>query len=252
MQESDSVLVPPTEPTTAPQKSFLDRWLIPLAIVFAGTMIAVALFLKTGTEPSSNAGAFGPFVNNLSQSARAMRPVDESDHIFGNPDADITIVEYSDFQCPYCKDIHATLERIVRESGGEVRWIYRHFPLSQIHPQATSAAVASECVADLAGNDAFWRFAEGVFAEQGSMADGLYDRLAQENGISLEAFRACTASPQAGERVTRDLNDSVAAGGTGTPYIIVLNAKGDPLPFSGALPHDRVKYMIDWAQASVK
>ncbi len=252
MQESDPVVVPPAGLPVVPQKSFLDRWLIPLAIVFAGAMIALALFLNTGTEQSSSTGGFGPFVNNLSESARAMRPVDASDHILGNPDAEVTIVEYSDFQCPYCKDIHATLERIVRESGGEVRWIYRHFPLSQIHPQATSAAVASECVADLAGNEAFWRFTEGIFAEQASMADGLYDRLAQENGINLEAFRACTVSPQAGERVTRDLNDSIAAGGTGTPYIIILNAKGDPLPFSGALAYDRVKYMIDWAQASAK
>jgi protein-disulfide isomerase len=91
-----------------------------------------------------------------------VNPVTESDHIKGNPTADIVIVEYSDFDCPFCGRFHATLEQIVANND-DVAWVYRHFPLAQLHPNAAAVAAAAECVAKLNGNDAFWTFADGYF-----------------------------------------------------------------------------------------
>lgn len=95
--------------------------------------------------------------------ASTIRPPSASDHLIGSPDAPIVLVEYSDFECPYCKMIHPTLAQIVSESNGKIAWAYRNFPLYQIHPQATPAANAAECIAAQLGNDAFWKFANTIF-----------------------------------------------------------------------------------------
>lgn len=93
------------------------------------------------------------------------RPVTNDDFIRGTSDASLTVVEYSDFECPFCSRHHPTLDRLVSEDS-DVRWVYRHFPLASIHPQATAAALAGECVAEQAGNDGFWYFADFIFANQ--------------------------------------------------------------------------------------
>jgi protein-disulfide isomerase len=90
-----------------------------------------------------------------------MTPVNESDHIKGNRDAKVVIVEYSDFDCPFCTRFHATMNAIVKKyPPTEVAWVYRHFPLEQLHPEAETVAVAAECVAKLEGNEGFWKFAD--------------------------------------------------------------------------------------------
>jgi protein-disulfide isomerase len=91
-------------------------------------------------------------------------PVNQDDHVRGDIKAPIALIEFSDFQCPFCSSIHTTLKRLIQEYDGQVKWVYRHFPLSSIHAEAAPAAVASECIARLAGNDAFWQFADVAFS----------------------------------------------------------------------------------------
>lgn len=91
------------------------------------------------------------------------RPISENDHIYGNKDAKVTVIEYSDFECPFCRSFHPVVERAVNSFDGEVNWVYRHFPLEAIHPNARNMAHASECVAELGGNDAFWAFSDQLF-----------------------------------------------------------------------------------------
>jgi hypothetical protein len=91
-------------------------------------------------------------------------PVDANDHVLGNVEtAQVTIIEYSDFECTFCAKYHPTLQKIVGESNGNIAWVYRHFPLTQIHPHAMERAIASECVAKIKGNDAFWKYGELLF-----------------------------------------------------------------------------------------
>lgn len=94
--------------------------------------------------------------------------ITEKDHIRGNPNAQITIVEFSDFQCPFCRRFHPTVQQALAEYGDQIRWVYKHFPLDQLHPQARPAAEASECIAEQKGNDGFWQFADEVFKSQES------------------------------------------------------------------------------------
>jgi protein-disulfide isomerase len=98
----------------------------------------------------------------------SLRPLDENDHLQGATDAPVVVLEYSDLQCPYCKRFHDTMNQVMEKYGTEkkVAWAYRHFPILSNHPDAAKVAEASECAAELGGNDAFWKFLDEVFAAQ--------------------------------------------------------------------------------------
>ena len=225
----------------------------PIAIVIAGGLIALAVFFSGGgsgaVAPTGNNNNNGgsDFGNNNSAAAGTIRPVDENDYVFGNPDAPVTIVEYSDFECPFCSRLHPTLVRIVEESDGQVNWVYRHLPLTSIHPNAEPAARASECVARLGGNDAFWAFGDVLFANQRTLSSSLYTQAAEQLGISADALTSCMAQADVAARVQQDLDEAVAAGGRGTPFSIIVSAEGQFFPFSGALPYEQVKPLVDQA-----
>lgn len=228
---------------------------IPISIVIAGAIVAGAiLFTSDGTRasgttnPSETAAGHNSFGNSNSNAAANVRPVDlEIDHIFGNPNAKVKIVEYSDFECPFCSRLHPTLESVVEDFGGEVAWVYRHFPLTSIHPRATGAAIASECVAELAGNDAFWQFGTEVFKNQRGLNEALYIREAQNLGIEAADFEACLGSGKYEIKVANDAQNAVQSGGRGTPFTVVINENGDVFPFSGALPYENVRSIVEAA-----
>lgn len=92
-------------------------------------------------------------------------PITEKDHILGNPNAEIKIVEYSDTECPFCKRFDTTMNDIMKEyqSSGKVAWVYRYFPLDSIHPRARHEAEALECANELGGNAKFWEYLTGIF-----------------------------------------------------------------------------------------
>ena len=110
------------------------------------------------------AGPTGPTEAQLA----SLPEVDSDDHIIGNPNAKIVLVEYSDFECPFCQRFHPTMQQIMEEYGDDVAWVYRHFPLS-FHPNARPAAITSECVAKLGGNNAFWKFADEAFNQNSQL-----------------------------------------------------------------------------------
>lgn len=90
-------------------------------------------------------------------------PVTETDHYFGSRDADIVVIEYSDLECPYCAKFHQTMHELVTQYNGKVAWVYRHLPLESIHKNAMNKALASECITELGGNDAFWKYTDNLF-----------------------------------------------------------------------------------------
>lgn len=93
-----------------------------------------------------------------------MRPVSRDDHILGDINAEIIIVEYSDLDCPFCKVFHNTMHQVVEKSEGKVAWVYRHYPIPQLHPNAPKKAEETECAWELGGNEAFWKYTDKVFS----------------------------------------------------------------------------------------
>ena len=100
--------------------------------------------------------------------------IEPGDHIIGSPDAEVVIIEYSDFECPFCKAFQPTLKQIVSESNGNVAWIYRHWP---IHQNSVQKLIAAECVAKLKGNDAFWKYGDLLFGLLKTSNDPVTDQL---------------------------------------------------------------------------
>jgi len=174
----------------------------------------------------------------------------DRDHIYGNPDAPISLVEYSDFECPFCKRFHSTPKEIVEAYGGKVNWVYRHFPLSFHNPGATKQAEASECANDLGGNDAFWKYADAIYHRTKSNGNGFplsnLVPLATEIGLDGQTFRECLDSGKFTGRVQADVTEGTQIGVTGTPATIILNNRtGAVVVKSGALPPTGFKADID-------
>ncbi len=174
----------------------------------------------------------------------------DRDHIYGNPDATVSLIEYSDFECPFCKRFHPTAKRIVDAYDGQVNWVYRHFPLAFHNPGAQTQAEASECAASLGGNDAFWAFSNKIFERTTSNGNGFPIKnlipLAVEIGLDESEFRRCLENGKFTARVKEDFNEGVRIGITGTPGNILLNNRsGDVIPKPGAVPYDSLKQAVD-------
>ncbi len=94
--------------------------------------------------------------------ALEMKPISKDDHIIGNPNAKIIIVEYSDLECPFCKRFHETMHQVI-DGNSDVAWVYRHYPIPQLHPQAFHQAEATECAWEQGGNVAFWKYTDMLY-----------------------------------------------------------------------------------------
>jgi len=177
--------------------------------------------------------------------ARTVRPVSAArDHIFGNPDAEVSLIEYSDLECPYCKRFHVTARALVKRYAGRVNWVYRQFPLS-FHANAGIEAQASECAAALGGDKAFWPFIDAIFERTqsngyGFARDALVP-LAAAIGLDATRFKSCLDTGEQSARVREDARDGAAVGVTGTPGNIILNNRtGKAMLREGAVPLDRL------------
>ena len=229
----------PTPPQTT-DKQLLST---PAAILLSGVLIAGALLYALLYAPGKGTTQTG----DAGEGAVKTMEVSASDHALGDPKtAELTLIEFSDLECPYCSQFHPVMEKIKNEYGSKVAWVYRHFPLSQIHPEAFPAAVASECVASAQGNDAFWRFIDGIFINQARIGTALYRELAGKEGISASALDACIAEASTTSLIESQFSQAVAAGGQGTPFTVIVDKKGkilDTLP--GALQYAQAKAKID-------
>jgi len=147
----------------------------------------------------------------------ADRLVPADAHVLGNPDAPVTIVEFGDLECPYCRAAAPVLHDVVASSGGRVRLVFRHFPLFEIHPHALTAALAAEAAG---ARGLFWEMHDALFAHADRLDDaGLAER-AEELGIPAEAVVGDEVQQHA-DAVRRDYADALALGVQGTPTLFV-------------------------------
>jgi protein-disulfide isomerase len=159
------------------------------------------------------------------------------DHVRGDFNAPITLVEFSDFECPFCARHYPTLKKILEDYKGKVRLVYKHFPLS-FHPNAQKAAEASEC-ADEQGK--FWEYHDKLFENfQNGYSLEKFKQWAKELGLDTKKFNDCLDSGKYAKKVQEDYQEGVQKGVNGTPTTFV---NGQPI--SGALPYDSFKEIID-------
>jgi protein-disulfide isomerase len=223
---------------------------IPVAIVIAAALVAGAIIYTGSTKSSPGTQIVGGTGQVEQQTPEVeIAPVTAKDHILGNPNAPIVIVEYSDYDCPFCKNFHETMHRIMDEYGedGKVAWVYRHFPLTQLHPNAKKIAEAAECVASIGGNDAFWTFSDFVFSERGTNEPTDMAKLpefAERSGVSKATYTQCMDTGKFTAAIEDAVTAALGAGAQGTPYSILV-AGDQQGPINGAQPYATVKQMID-------
>jgi protein-disulfide isomerase len=162
------------------------------------------------------------------------------DHVRGSPEAELSLIEYSDFECPFCKQFHRALLAMTAMYPGRVNWIYRHFPLAMHNPAAQKEAEAAECAYEAGGHASFWVYADEIFARTTSNGQGFPpDRLvplANELGLDEQAFRNCLDTGRQTTRVKEDLIEGEALGISGTPMTVLLhNRTGAVRLISGAV-----------------
>lgn len=266
-QNGSSVPLPPLQKTPVTGGPVLSsaagkktrRWggFDVVALVFSGlAVIAGALaFLRasqtnallaqlvstqnTAVQASDTAGSSTPTSGPIDIAVDSYVPY------VGNADAKVTVVEFSDFQCPFCKQFETTAQQIRNNyQPDQVRFVYMHFPLTEIHPNAEPAAIAAQCVMDLAGSTAFFSYHDQLFAHQAELGDKLYYTLATAiPDLSKDQFTDCYQNKKSLTEVQDVYNLGLQVGVEGTPTTYI---NGEQVP-GGAVSFDKIKPLIDSA-----
>lgn len=221
-----------------------NNYVLPVVIIIAGLLIAGAVFFGGKAQvPTPGGNGTGQAIN--------FRLVDSTDHILGNPNAQVKVIEYADLECPYCKQFQTTMNQVMSFYGqsGQVAWVFRHFPLGQIHSKAPNEAAAAECAADQGGNTAFFAFIDKLYEVtpgENNLDPAQLPVIAKDVGLNVDQFNTCLASGKNAAKVQASYSDAIAAGGQGTPYILIsINGSKDAVVLNGAQPYDSMRAAID-------
>jgi len=176
----------------------------------------------------------------------------DDDPIRGNQDAPITIVEFSDFQCPFCARFQINTLPLILEQyvdTGKVKFVYRDFPIQNSHPNAMPAAVASECAHE---QDKYWQYHDILFENQGvwnkvevTSAITIFKEFATKLDLNQDQFDSCLDSGKYIEEISNDLKDGKRYGITGTPGFFIGNEENGFVKINGAQPFEAFKSIID-------
>jgi protein-disulfide isomerase len=159
--------------------------------------------------------------------AKLRTPVTPQDHIQGPEDAEVTLVEYGDYECPHCGRAYSIVQRVQKHFGKRLRFVFRNFPLSELHPHAESAAEAAEFAG---AHGKFWGMHDLLFESQERLSDPLYLELAEELSLPPEALRHALEEGTYRARVRADFSSGVRSGVNGTPTFFI-NGKRHDGPF---------------------
>ncbi len=214
------------------------------AIIIAGVLIAGAILFKGSIVGNvKTTGSGGGIIIESTE----LEPISKEEHILGNPNAKIVIVEYSDLECPFCKIFHKTMQEIMA-TYKDVAWVYRHYPIPQLHAKAFEESLATECVWEQGGNSSFWQYLNKLF-EITTSNDGLERSqlfsVAESLGVNIETFKSCLESEKYSEKIEANIYGGGKAGVRGTPKGFIL--KGNKLvdTIDGAIPINTLKSKLD-------
>lgn len=226
------------EPPVPGQSSFLTKvkrawgaWYVMVPLVFA-IGLGTGYVMWGRTTPTASAAV------EIPENVTRYDIPTEGDPAIGPEDAKITVVEFSDYQCPYCtKWYNEVFDRLLNEYPDEVRFVYRDFPLSSIHPEAVPAAIAAHCAGD---QGAYWDFHRALFSQKYGLSPSAYEQYAGELGLDTAAFKECVSDGRHSDEVNADLSFGSELGITATPTFFI-----NGIALVGAQPYEVFKQVID-------
>jgi protein-disulfide isomerase len=250
----------------------MEKINIPMAIIIGAIILSIGLGF--GLSNSKKGGESLSFADQLEQYQQEQQeaqleaqrqeqeeakklvenvnPISDQDHVRGNPDAPITVYEYSDYECPFCKRFHTTMKEVLEKYPNDVNWVYRHAPLESLHPvKAQREAVAAECAAELGGDDAFWTFSDRFFeltpSNNRTELETVFPQIVKEMGLNQSQFNECLESGRHDDKIASDLENFMETGGRGTPWSILVTESGEKFPINGAQPAAAISQIIEAA-----
>jgi len=159
--------------------------------------------------------------------SRLTVPVSNRDHMQGDPKAPLTLVEYGDYECPHCGRAYPIIKRVQSRLGNRLCFVFRNFPLAEVHPHAETAAEAAESVGAHGGEKAFWAVHDLIFEHQASLTDPALARLAAEAGVDADDVLTDLSSRRLRDRVREDFMSGVKSGVNGTPTFFINGVRYD-------------------------
>lgn len=239
-------------------KKNISNYITPIAIIVAGLFIALALYFRDSNPITSKKNLVNDALNQQQQID--VKDIKDTDHIRGSKDAKIVLIEYSDTECPFCKNYHTTMKKIydTYSKDNQVAWVYRHFPISYgdnpLHKKAAKEAEATECAAELGGGDMFWKYIDELYAVTPSndqLELAKLPEIAEKVGLDKTKFQTCLDSGKYTAKIKEEYDEALKAGAKGTPYTVIkyekefiplLNERGEGL---GALPYEIMSQIIN-------
>lgn len=211
-----------------------------LTLVFLFVVAAAVVELKSRLADETPP----PSPTTASSSAALVQPtILPDDPVLGSPQAPVTIIVFSDFQCPFCAQVAPILRAALAANPGELRLVWKDFPLPQ-HAAAAAAAEAAQCAA---AQGKFWEYHDRLFQAQASLGEATYRSMAGAVALNETSFAACRRNHERQPLVERNIKQGKAAGVAATPYLLV-----NGLPWSGAFTADELAQMIQVAGATAR
>jgi len=232
----------------AQAKATYNSLLIAMSIILAGAMVGTGIFLSSVYRiKAGGVVGQGQVAGQQQQTGdpTAISDVTDDDLIRGNRGAKVLMVEYSDFDCPFCKNVHTTMQQLLQEYGDDLAWVYRQFPLESLHPFAPAKAELSECIGEQAGDEAFWKFADAYFPKQDAKQGVEYALgIAVDQGLNKTQLQSCLDSGKYKDEIAKQIEEAVKSGGRGTPHTILVSGDNYEVIY-GAQPIQNFRDHID-------
>jgi protein-disulfide isomerase len=198
--------------------------------------------LPTAVAPVGQTGA-GDTASQIANLPRYDVSIDADDPVLGDPDAPITIIEFADFQCPFCiRHFQETYPQLIAQYGDQIRFVFKNFPLRTLHPDAQSAAEAGECANE---QGKFWEYHDLLFGGTLGLGQAAYEGYAEQLGLDVAALTACIEEGRYAEAVDRDYALGQQIGVSATPTFFV-----NGIALEGAYPFDTFAAVIDYELAN--
>ncbi len=234
-----------------------EKYLLPLSIIIAALLIVGAVIYSVGLKNVERPEAEKSKEKPISSGVENVLPISEKDHPRGNPEAPVKIIEFSDMECPFCKRFHQTMLQVMDEYGkdGKVVWVYRHYPIEQLHSKAKKSALAAECAAELGGNNGYWNYLDKYFEiTPSNNLINLSDlpKIAEDIGLDKSRFEECLESGRYEELIKEQAQNALDSGARGTPYSVIIGKNGEKSVINGALPYEDFKDQDGVTQKGVR
>lgn len=202
---------------------------VPMAIIIAGLMVAGAVYFS-GNNSNQSANVANSQADEIASTDFNIAPLSNTDYVRGNPNAKVVMIEYSDTECPFCKQFHSTVKGLADKLGkdGTFAWAYRNFPIKERHPKAPLQAEALLCAGKIGGQAGFWSYTDEVYATtpaNNGLADSQLPIIAEKVGLDVAVFNACLSSGEMTARVNTEADEAKNNGAGGTPYSIFVVAE---------------------------